>query len=113
MKNIYVISCFIFFFNYSFSQDSENRSKRDWNDGNQSTYSIENIRELKQTEDEANFVPVDSDFDGFKNADWDNDSVREQVASAMIKKTKKFFEDNYPDLMEVKQKPIFDKEDFQ
>ena len=52
-------------------------------------------------------------FDGFKNADWDNDSVREQVASAMIKKTKKFFEENYPDLMEVKQKPIFDKEDFQ
>ena len=52
-------------------------------------------------------------FDGFKNADWDNDSVREQVASVMIKKTKKFFEENYPDLMEVKQKPIFDKEDFQ
>ena len=68
MKNIYVISCFIFFFNYSFSQDSENRSKRDWNDGNQSTYSIENIRELQQTDDEANFVPVDSEFDGFKNA---------------------------------------------
>jgi hypothetical protein len=30
----------------------------------------------------------------------------------MIKKTKQFFEDNYPDLIEIKKKPIFDKEDF-
>ena len=51
-------------------------------------------------------------FDGFKNADWSQDSVREQVASVMIKKTKKFFEENYPDLMEKKKKPIFDIEDF-
>jgi len=51
-------------------------------------------------------------LDGFKRANWDNDSVREQVASTMIKKTKEFFEKNYPDLIEVKKKPIFDKEDF-
>ena len=52
-------------------------------------------------------------FDGFKGADWNKDSVREQVASVMIKKTKKFFEDNYPDLIEKKKKPIFDKGDFE
>jgi len=51
-------------------------------------------------------------LNGFKGADWDNDSVREQVASTMIKKTKDFFEKNYPDLIEVKKKPIFDKDDF-
>ena len=51
-------------------------------------------------------------LDGFQRADWSQDEVREQVASAMIKKTKKFFEDNYPDLIEIKKKPIFDKEDF-
>ena len=51
-------------------------------------------------------------LNGFKGADWDNDSVREQVASTMIKKTKEFFENNYPDLIEVKKKPIFDKDDF-
>lgn len=51
-------------------------------------------------------------LNGFQRADWSQDEVREQVASAMIKKTKKFFEDNYPDLIEIKKKPIFDKEDF-
>ena len=51
-------------------------------------------------------------LNGFKGADWDNDSVREQVASTMIKKTKEFFEKNYPDLIEVKKRPIFDKDDF-
>ena len=51
-------------------------------------------------------------LNGFKGADWDNDSVREQVASTMIKKTKEFFEKNYPDLIEVKKIPIFDKSDF-
>ena len=52
-------------------------------------------------------------FDGFKGADWDKDEVREQVASVMIKKTKSFFEENYPDLIEKKKRPIFDKEDLQ
>jgi len=51
-------------------------------------------------------------LDGFQRADWSQDEVREQVASTMIKKTKQFFEDNYPDLIEIKKKPIFDKEDF-
>ena len=51
-------------------------------------------------------------LDGFKRADWEEDSVREQVASTMIKKTKGFFEKNYPDLIEVKKRPIFDKDDF-
>jgi len=51
-------------------------------------------------------------LDGFKGAQWDKDSVREQIASVMIRKTKKFFEDNYPDLIEQKKRPIFDKEDF-
>ena len=51
-------------------------------------------------------------FDGFQRADWSQDDVRESIASAMIKKTKEFFEENYPDLIEIKKKPIFDKEDF-
>ena len=51
-------------------------------------------------------------LDGFKGANWEEDSVREQVASTMIKKTKEFFEKNYPDLIEVKKRPIFDKDDF-
>ena len=51
-------------------------------------------------------------LDGFKRANWEEDSVREQVASTMIKKTKEFFESNYPDLIEVKKIPIFDKDDF-
>ena len=51
-------------------------------------------------------------LDGFKRANWEEDSVREQVASTMIKKTKDFFEKNYPDLIEVKKIPIFDKDDF-
>lgn len=51
-------------------------------------------------------------LDGFKRANWEEDSVREQVASTMIKKTKEFFEKNYPDLIEVKKRPIFDKDDF-
>ena len=51
-------------------------------------------------------------LDGFKGADWSKDSVREQVASTMIKKTKNFFKENYPDLMEKKKRPIFDIEDF-
>ena len=51
-------------------------------------------------------------LDGFKRANWEEDSVREQVASTMIKKTKDFFEKNYPDLIEVKKRPIFDKDDF-
>ena len=51
-------------------------------------------------------------LDGFKRADWEDDNVREQVASTMIKKTKEFFESNYPDLIEVKKRPIFDKDDF-
>jgi len=51
-------------------------------------------------------------LDGFKGADWSKDSVREQVASVMIKKTKNFFKENYPDLMEKKKRPIFDIEDF-
>ena len=51
-------------------------------------------------------------LDGFKRADWEDDNVREQVASTMIKKTKDFFEKNYPDLIEVKKRPIFDKDDF-
>ncbi len=51
-------------------------------------------------------------LDGFKRANWEEDSVREQVASTMIKKTKEFFEKNYPDLIEVKNRPIFDKDDF-
>ena len=52
-------------------------------------------------------------FDGFKGADWNKDEVRQQVASVMIKKTKSFFEENYPDLIEKKKRPIFDKEDLQ
>ena len=51
-------------------------------------------------------------LDGFKGADWNQDAVREQVASTMIKKTKEFFEKNYPNLIEVKKRPIFDKDDF-
>ena len=51
-------------------------------------------------------------LDGFKRADWEDDAVREQVASTMIKKTKDFFKKNYPDLIEVKKRPIFDKDDF-
>ena len=51
-------------------------------------------------------------LDGFRRADWEDDNVREQVASTMIKKTKDFFEKNYPDLIEVKKRPIFDKDDF-
>ena len=51
-------------------------------------------------------------LDGFKNAQWDDDDVRQQVASTMIKKTKEFFEKNYPNLIEVKKRPIFDKDDF-
>jgi len=51
-------------------------------------------------------------LDGFQNAQWGDDSVREQIASTMIKKTKEFFEKNYPNLIEVKKKPIFDKDDF-
>ena len=51
-------------------------------------------------------------LDGFKRADWEDNSVREQVASTMIKKTKKFFKDNYPNLIEKKKRPIFDKDDF-
>ena len=51
-------------------------------------------------------------LDGFKGADWTNKEVREQVASTMIKKTKKFFKDNYPNLIEKKKRPIFDKDDF-
>ena len=51
-------------------------------------------------------------LNGFKRADWEDDSVREQVASTMIKKTKKFFKDNYPNLIEKKKRPIFDKDDF-
>jgi hypothetical protein len=51
-------------------------------------------------------------LDGFKRANWEEDSVREQVASTMIKKTKEFFEKKYPNLIEVKNRPIFDKDDF-
>ena len=51
-------------------------------------------------------------LDGFKGAQWGDDGVREQVASTMIKKTKEFFEKNYPNLIEVKKRPIFDKDDF-
>ena len=51
-------------------------------------------------------------LDGFKRANWEDDAVREQVASTMIKKTKEFFQKNYPNLIEVKKKPIFDKDDF-
>jgi len=51
-------------------------------------------------------------LNGFKRADWEDDAVREQVASTMIKKTKQFFQKNYPNLIEVKKKPIFDKDDF-
>jgi len=51
-------------------------------------------------------------LDGFKRANWEEDSVREQVASTMIKKTKQFFQKNYPNLIEVKKRPIFDKDDF-
>ena len=51
-------------------------------------------------------------LDGFKRANWEENSVREQVASTMIKKTKEFFEKNYSDLIEVKKRPIFDKDDF-
>lgn len=50
-------------------------------------------------------------FDGFKGADWEQDEVRQQVASVMIKKTKGFFEKNYPDLIQQKKVPIFDKDD--
>ena len=51
-------------------------------------------------------------LNGFKRADWEDDGVREQVESNMIKKTKEFFKKNYPNLIEVKKKPIFDKDDF-
>ena len=51
-------------------------------------------------------------LNGFKRADWEDNSVREQVASTMIKKTKQFFKDNYPNLIEKKKRPIFDKDDF-
>ena len=51
-------------------------------------------------------------LDGFKRVNWEDDAVREQVASTMIKKTKEFFQKNYPNLIEVKKKPIFDKDDF-
>ncbi len=50
-------------------------------------------------------------LDGFKRANWEDDAVREQVASTMIKKTKEFFEKNYPDLIEVKKRPIFEQGD--
>ena len=50
-------------------------------------------------------------FDGFQRADWSKDDVRESIASAMIKKTKEFFEENYPDLIEVKKRPILNKDD--
>jgi hypothetical protein len=52
-------------------------------------------------------------LDGFKGADWNKEDVRQQVASTMVKKTKEFFEKNYPNLIEVKNRPIFDKADFQ
>ena len=71
MKNLYIISFFVFLFNYAVSQDSENRSKRDWNDGNQSTYSIENQTKLIRAVDEDSddrIVPIDSDFMGFENS---------------------------------------------
>ena len=50
-------------------------------------------------------------LDGFKGADWSQDNVREQVASTMIKKTRDFFEKNYPDLIEVKKRAIFERGD--
>ena len=50
-------------------------------------------------------------LDGFKGAQWEDDGVREQVASTMIKKTREFFEKNYPDLIEVKKRPIFEQGD--
>ena len=50
-------------------------------------------------------------LDGFKGADWNKDDVREQVASTMIKKTRDFFEKNYPDLIEVKKRAIFERGD--
>ncbi len=52
-------------------------------------------------------------FDGFKGADWGKEDVRQQVASTMVKKTRQFFENNYPDLIETKKRPIFDRDDFQ
>ena len=50
-------------------------------------------------------------LNGFRRANWEDDNVREQVASTMIKKTREFFEKNYSDLIEIKKKPIFDKSD--
>jgi len=50
-------------------------------------------------------------LDGFKGAQWEDDGVREQVASTMIKKTREFFEKNYPNLIEVKKRPIFEQGD--
>ena len=70
MKNLYIISFFVFLFNYAVSQDSENRSKRDWNDGNQSTYSIENQTKLIKAVDEDSddrIVPVGSEIDFIEN----------------------------------------------
>lgn len=50
-------------------------------------------------------------LDGFKGADWSQDNVREQVATTMIKKTRDFFEKNYPDLIEIKKRAIFERGD--
>ena len=72
MKKIYIISFFLLLFNFSFSQ--ENRSERGWNEGNQSTYSIENIKELKGEGDDTRFEPVNSNFNGFEKNSLDIDS---------------------------------------
>ena len=35
------------------------------------------------------------------------------VSDEAVQETRGFFEENYPDLIEKKERPIFDKEDFQ
>ena len=61
MKKIFLVSFLIFFFNSSFAQ--ENRKKRDWNEGNQSTYSIENYKTIDPLT--GGSKPVQSSFNGF------------------------------------------------
>ena len=41
-------------------------------------------------------------FDGFKGADWSSDEVRQQVSSVMIKKTKTYLQEKFPDFVEEK-----------
>ena len=41
-------------------------------------------------------------FDGFQRADWGSDEVRQQISSAMVKKTKTYLQEKFPDFVEEK-----------